>query len=707
MSFSAPYNSNSRQQYQQNSPSRRPASIAELAERALESLWDDNRDLKYYLRLAEKYRRDGKELLREGDLETATLVLERIPSHRDYHTVLNTSQRHNLGLNGQDILDNLGDLKPTLVERYERWLAQHPNGVEDQRTPEARPPRGQAIHEEASRQQQQAEENARRAREEQERQERTVADELARWREQREANARQEERERAASGASAYVYDRRREAAVAAAHRAANPPLTTTMADTRHEMQQEEMRKREEDIRSQKREQKRRQEQDGIVQRQREADLPLLRCSSLSAASSAASIGSYGSASSIYHPPSSSLATTPASSFYQTTPPSNIYSAVSASLRTPSAADLRPPQSIPQYSMEREVEPALMPLESPTRYEGDSTDSESVHDSDWRRTMKSKNHIADHHKTPTRAPARSPSYPPPITTTSPPPFEGGGRVLYPQLMSQHQKTQGYFPSLNSMFIPTANNAQPPPAGNHSLYPPNMLPPPSVPPSSYPGMSTSSNLHISTLWTTISTTASATIPPVPGPSRPPPPVPAPPPPPAPSNPPAHNRSESERITRTANPTDPSPILKTVNLPRECLPRFLAIARDKGHKYVVTTLLIPKQHSTSDTCTMDEEELVLQFTEERSLITLGFMSSVDLHTHSGFQRMLPESFAVVCAPKSNPNFGIFRLTDPPGLKTVLECTAKEAFHPHPDVPIYTDADKGHVQMKDAALEIVDLR
>lgn len=88
---------------------------------------------------------------------------------------------------------------------------------------------------------------------------------------------------------------------------------------------------------------------------------------------------------------------------------------------------------------------------------------------------------------------------------------------------------------------------------------------------------------------------------------------------------------------------------------------------------------------------------------SPLRTGFMSSVDLHTHSGFQRMLPESFAVVCAPKSTPkydplipltalsdfppSFGIFRLTDPPGLKTVLECTAKEAFHPHPDLPIYT--------------------
>ena len=33
---------------------------------------------------------------------------------------------------------------------------------------------------------------------------------------------------------------------------------------------------------------------------------------------------------------------------------------------------------------------------------------------------------------------------------------------------------------------------------------------------------------------------------------------------------------------------------------------------------------------------------------------FMSSVDLHTHSGFQRMLPESFAVVCAPTSTPKW-----------------------------------------------------
>ncbi|TFY59986.1 hypothetical protein EVG20_g7586, partial [Dentipellis fragilis] len=195
---------------------------------------------------------------------------------------------------------------------------------------------------------------------------------------------------------------------------------------------------------------------------------------------------------------------------------------------------------------------------------------------------------------------------------------------------------------------------------------------------------------------------------------------------------HRHSSSVRI----EPHGADPVmrdLKTVLFPRECLTRFVSIAaintarnretcglllgKDRGSRFEVTVLLVPKQHSTSDTCTMDEEELVMQFTEERSLITLGwihthptqscFMSSVDLHTHCGFQRMLPESFAVVCAPKSTPMFGIFRLTDPPGLQTILDCNVKEAFHPHPNIPIYTDADKGHIQIKDMPLEIVDLR
>lgn len=231
----------------------------------------------------------------------------------------------------------------------------------------------------------------------------------------------------------------------------------------------------------------------------------------------------------------------------------------------------------------------------------------------------------------------SPSYPPPITTTSPPPSEGQ-RILYPQLMSQHQKTQGYVPSLHSMFIPPTSGSHVAPSAllfepdttpnaahynGRSLYSSDMLPVPPAPtqsPYSYPPPQ--------------SYTQRSPYPPA-APTH------APPPPqPQPQTQPRQPSRADDRIVR-ANSKSETAELKTVNLPRECLPRFLAIAKvntemnretcglllgkDKGHKYVVTTLLVPKQHSTSDTCSMDEEELVLQFTEERSLITLGWVSA----------------------------------------------------------------------------------
>jgi STAM-binding protein len=85
---------------------RRPATIPELAERALLDLSDDKAKLKDYLRIAEKYRKEGKELAKQGDLEAAfvllakaaTLVLERLPKHRDYTSLLNDEQQNNLAL---------------------------------------------------------------------------------------------------------------------------------------------------------------------------------------------------------------------------------------------------------------------------------------------------------------------------------------------------------------------------------------------------------------------------------------------------------------------------------------------------------------------------------------------------------------------------------------------------------------------------------
>lgn len=202
-------------------------------------------------------------------------------------------------------------------------------------------------------------------------------------------------------------------------------------------------------------------------------------------------------------------------------------------------------------------------------------------------------------------------------------------------MSQHQLKQGYVPSLQSMFLHPANEPPPDsaallletkPAG--ALYS-NLLPtpsssaPPVIPPY-VPGMPIPArHQHPYDVRNQRNHSPSS--------SRPPAVLPPPPPPPAPA-----------RIVRGVSTESDVKELKPVRLPRECLPRFVSIAKintaknketcglllgkDKGSKYIVTTLLIPKQHSTSDTCTMDEEELVLQFTEERHLITLGWVSSL---------------------------------------------------------------------------------
>lgn len=210
-------------------------------------------------------------------------------------------------------------------------------------------------------------------------------------------------------------------------------------------------------------------------------------------------------------------------------------------------------------------------------------------------------------------------YPSPVTTTSPPP----GPINYPTLMSQHQMKQGYVPSLHSMF-------QGAPHDNAPISSASLL--------FQDGQGSSGGLGLGGVGGLYNG-------PLPQPSMPigayeqqtqrrPSPI---PPPPAPA--PTTNAVDQTRITQASSADVVPRELKTVYLPRESLPRFLNVAavntarnretcglllgKDKKSRFVVTTLLIPKQHSTSDTCTMDEEELVMSFTEERSLITLGWV------------------------------------------------------------------------------------
>ena len=176
------------------------------------------------------------------------------------------------------------------------------------------------------------------------------------------------------------------------------------------------------------------------------------------------------------------------------------------------------------------------------------------------------------------------------------------------------------------------------------------------------------------------------------------------------------------------------LRTIFLPPDLRHRFLSIASSNtqanletcgflcgtliSNALFISKLVIPNQQSTSDTCEMIDESELFDYVDGEDLMVLGwihthptqtcFMSSRDLHTHVGYQVMMPESIAIVCAP-SKGEWGVFRLTDPPGLKTVLSCTQTGLFHPHAESNVYTDALRpGHVyEAKGLEFDVVDLR
>lgn len=91
---------------QSSSSPRRPFCIAELANHATHNLWDPSKGLKQWLKAADGFRKAGRAYHEAGDLEAAfvefakaaTIILEKLPSHKEYFTLLTATQRHNLGL---------------------------------------------------------------------------------------------------------------------------------------------------------------------------------------------------------------------------------------------------------------------------------------------------------------------------------------------------------------------------------------------------------------------------------------------------------------------------------------------------------------------------------------------------------------------------------------------------------------------------------
>jgi STAM-binding protein len=121
------------------------------------------------------------------------------------------------------------------------------------------------------------------------------------------------------------------------------------------------------------------------------------------------------------------------------------------------------------------------------------------------------------------------------------------------------------------------------------------------------------------------------------------------------------------------------LRTVFLPPTLREQFLAHAASNTRRNLetcgmlcgtlmsnalfISKVVIPEQESTSDTCETINESAFFDYCAAEDLMVLGwihthptqtcFMSSRDLHTHCGYQIMMPESIAIVCAPSKTPS------------------------------------------------------
>lgn len=142
--------------------------------------------------------------------------------------------------------------------------------------------------------------------------------------------------------------------------------------------------------------------------------------------------------------------------------------------------------------------------------------------------------------------------------------------------------------------------------------------------------------------------------------------------------------------------------------------------KNRVFHITTLIIPKQESTSDSCQTLNEEEIFEVQDGLSLFSLGwihthpsqtcFMSSVDLHTHYSYQIMLPEAIAIVMAPTDTASpHGIFHLSDPGGVSIIRNCQ-QSGFHPHEEPsdgsPIYEHCSHVYINAN-LKFDVVDLR
>ncbi|KAK1403824.1 hypothetical protein POM88_003429 [Heracleum sosnowskyi] len=98
-------------------------------------------------------------------------------------------------------------------------------------------------------------------------------------------------------------------------------------------------------------------------------------------------------------------------------------------------------------------------------------------------------------------------------------------------------------------------------------------------------------------------------------------------------------------------------KSLNLSRCC--KFLSV--QKEGTFYITTLIVPKQESTSSSCQALNEEEIFAIQYEVSDFPIGWI-----------HMMVPEAVAIVMAPiDKSRSYGVFRLTDPGGMSILKDC------------------------------------
>jgi proteasome lid subunit RPN8/RPN11 len=147
-----------------------------------------------------------------------------------------------------------------------------------------------------------------------------------------------------------------------------------------------------------------------------------------------------------------------------------------------------------------------------------------------------------------------------------------------------------------------------------------------------------------------------------------------------------------------------LLKSLRIPQMLIDDFIALSYNNTeneietlgilagytdlNSYEVCGLVIPKQKGCGDSCECLDDESLFNCLDQRGWQIFGwihthpnhdlFLSSIDLHTHAGYQWFFPEAIALVFAPTHPKQIAAFRLSTN-GLSEIRKCGQK-GFHPH---------------------------